>query len=132
MQCVFVVIDGASPHPCIAIVIVGCRQGLWLAAMHCHHWGYMGAATHVGGAPHPCVVIGGTWGCGLQYPCRCIGHGALCHALVEGPLYHPIVVVGIACGLQLTLVERVLAAAVTLPLNVSLDLGFRNGACNDL
>src|SRR6266702_987711 len=98
MQCVFVVIDGASPHPRVAIVIIGCRWGLRLAAARCHHWGYMGVATRVGGAPRPYVIVGGTWGHSSHYPRHHVGCGALCHALVEGPLYHPIVVVGIACG----------------------------------
>ncbi len=94
---VFVVINSTSPHPCVAIVI-RCRRGLWLTAVRCCHWGYMGVATRVGGAPRPYVIVGGTWGRGSHYPCRHVSRGALCHALVEGPLYHPIVVVGIACG----------------------------------
>jgi len=38
-----------------------------------HHCGYMGVATHVGGAPCPCViviVVGSTRWCGSRYPCR--------------------------------------------------------------
>jgi len=68
VQRVFVVIDGASPLPRIAIVIIGCRWGLWLAAACCCHWGYMGVATCVGGAPHPCVIVGGAWERGSHYP----------------------------------------------------------------
>src|SRR6266702_6632524 len=46
-----------SPAPC-------CRH---------HHCGYMGVATHVGGAPYQCVivvVVGSARWCGLRYPCR--------------------------------------------------------------
>ncbi len=77
------------------------------------------------GSPLCIVVTGGTWGlqlalaehpahvpslgahggvCGLHYPCHCIGCGALRCTLVEGPLYHPIVIViGGAQWLRLTL-----------------------------
>ncbi len=68
MRCVFVIIDGASPHPRVAIVIVRCRQGLQLTTARCHHWGYMGVATRVGGAPCPCVIVGGAWEHGSHYP----------------------------------------------------------------
>ncbi len=68
MRHVFVIIDGASPLPRIAIVIIGCRRGLRLATTHCHHWGYMGVATHVGGAPRLCVIVGGAWERGSHYP----------------------------------------------------------------
>ncbi len=61
----------------------------------CRRWGRMGAR--------------------LALPRRHVGRGAQCRALVEGPLYHPIVVVGIACSLQLTLAERILAAASSWP-----------------
>ena len=111
MQRVIVVINGPSPHPRIAIVVIGHRWGLWLATARCHHWGYMGVATCVSRAPHPYVIVGGAWGRASHYPCRRISCGALCCDLVEGPLYHPIVVVGIACGLQLTLAEGILAVA---------------------
>jgi len=63
------------------------------------------------------------WGCmgaWLALPCCHIGRGARCRALAEGPLYHPIVVVGIACGLQLTLVEHILVAASSWPSSGSL------------
>jgi len=104
MRHVFVVINGTSPHPCVVIVVVRCRQGLRLAAACCRHWGYMGVATRVGGAPRPCVIIGSAWGCGLHYPHRHFGRGALRCALVEGLLYHPIVVViGDAQQLRLVL-----------------------------
>src|SRR6266702_1042108 len=119
VRCVFVIINGTSPHPHVAIVI-RCRQGLWLAAMHCHCWGYMGVATRVGRAPCPYVIVGGTWGHSSHYPCHPVSCGALCHTLVEGPLYHPIVIVGIACGLQLTLAEGILAAASSWLLSGSL------------
>src|SRR6266702_1474464 len=107
MRHVFVVINGTSPHPRVVIVVVGCRWGLRLTAARCRHWGYMGVATRVGGAPRPCVVIGSAWGCGLHYPHRRFGRGALRRALVEGLLYHPIVVViGDAQRLRLALVEQ--------------------------
>src|SRR6266702_123199 len=38
-----------------------------------HHCGYMGVATHVGGAPCPCVivvVVGSARQCGSRYPRR--------------------------------------------------------------
>ncbi len=66
----------------------------------CHRWGRMGAR--------------------LALPRRRVGRGARCRALAEGPLYHPIVVVGIACGLQLTLAEGILAAASSWPSSGSL------------
>jgi len=66
----------------------------------CRRWGHMGA-----------------W---LALPHRRVGRGAWCHALAEGPLYHPIVVVGIACGLQLTLAEHILAVASSWPSSGSL------------
>ena len=66
----------------------------------CRRWGRMGAR--------------------LALPRRRVGRGARCRALAEGPLYHPIVVVGIACGLQLTLAERILAAASSWPSSGSL------------
>ncbi len=68
MQRVFVIIDGASPHPHVAIVVVGCRWGLRLATTHCRHWGYMGVATRIGGAPCPCVIVGGAWERSSHYP----------------------------------------------------------------
>ncbi len=68
----------------------------------CHRWRCMGA-----------------W---LALPRRCVGCGARCRALVEGPLYHPIVVVGIACSLQLTLAECILAVASSWPSSGSLAL----------
>ncbi len=79
MRRVFVVIDGASPHPCVAIVVVGCRRGLWLATARCRHWGYMGVATRVGGAPHPCVIIGGAWECGSHYPAASVVVHSVAH-----------------------------------------------------
>ncbi len=78
MQRVFVIINGASPHPRVAIVVVGCRWGLWLAAARCRHWGYMGVATYISRAPHPYVIVGGTWGRGSHCPRR-IGRGAVLH-----------------------------------------------------
>ncbi len=69
----------------------GCNS-CWRSTLPmCRHWGRMGA-----------------W---LALPCHRIGRGAQCRALVEGLLYHPIVVVGIACGLQLTLAEHILMVA---------------------
>ncbi len=40
--------------------------------------------------------------------------------MAEGPLYHPIVVVGIACSLQLTLAEHILVVASSWPSSGSL------------
>ncbi len=74
----------------------------------CHCWGRMGA-----------------W---LALP-RChVGRGAQCCTLAEGPLYHPIVMVRITCGLQLTLVERILVVALSWPSLESLALSLWLGS----
>jgi len=97
----------------------------------------LGADGGCGSLPH-IVVTGGTWGSQLtlaEHPTHMSllgAHGGAAHiapatsvvvqccALVEEPLYHPIVVVGIACGLQLTLAEGIPAAASSWPSSGSL------------
>ena len=92
----------------------------------------LGADGGCGSPPHV-VVTGGTWGSQLtlaEHPTHMSSLGAhggaariapaalvvvQCCTLVEEPLYHPIVVVGITCSLRLTLVEGILAAASSWP-----------------
>ncbi len=59
---------GHLPTLALPLSLLGADRGLWLAAARCRHWGYMGVATRVGGAPRPCVVVGGTWEHSSHYP----------------------------------------------------------------